>query len=1452
MKPEDKKTINALEERFKAIQLELFKISKQTKVSALSSESDIKAIKADIINSIRQLAALPPPTKKDDVGFSGATDAIMRNFLGLIDSGADPSISDFYRAVQVLKRHSKTQIGLERWKRWNKSLEPLAKEEAKQSGDDLTKKYIFGSGKMEGTTKDGGLKYRFDGRSLVLNSGGATLNKKIYETLAKAGVQVMVAGIKGVPDLMIPFRYIRTAFKILDKGKFAGTVKKGIQELKTKIVSWKKVAQTAGAQTEPSEPNEEYAKAVVFLEKFTKALFGTFSKNTIMSFKITADVLDECTISDVDNYSLCAAEEIFRLSKPMFDRRKYLIPPFPKSKISEAIKYLRSNHRDFYTYSSGKSKLDLSLIDATVGSVKNAPDKAWKEDLLFVLLVIQKLNKKVWKIKQQGLTIKPFIFEGDYIYFVPSNNSLNWKLKEFGEETEVIRRNRWIANRNINNEWYKGFYIPKLDALAEEFKNSENLTHLEKPTLLLKEFVKKNRPKFDALKTIEPEKTKPKTEPKKTEPKKTTKHQLSISKRKTALNLLDEYAINYSKDTYEKIKDGDIDDTQLDLILKINDALSQVPKDKNIVGVSFLPKDFQKKEEEENYFTLTSTRFDSKIEGVQLVIHTIDDIVGKWFVFKKKIKREMKYIYQARVALLAAKDTPLYKIEDDYAQSRNWFGLTNANVQTRIAYSNYVQVFTLNKYLGKIARYYDKKGQYAFAYGIRSVLLRRAPIFDDCSELAELWGKGEFKDVDPTLLKKIKKMIPKKFEADGIIPSKQVGVPAKKVKFKPYEYQQIGSAFAWMAGGRAYIGDTMGLGKTIQGLLFLSIGEEQGKKVYPALIVCPAGLQDNWIKEINAWLPTKTVSKIDSKEKTDITVTSFNKVNNYSSFIEDRKFKTFIVDEAHYIKNEKSMRSKSFRLLATRKDDKDEFITPYILLLSGTPLENRVDELFAQFNALRPDLFPSKEAFNMAFSPKVTRITKDGFKYQVEDREAVEAQDLRTKLSKAIRCIMIRRLKSDVQNTLKLPNKRRILVNAEVGEEARKLYKKMQDETRNLIAKSLQKRFTLDIAKMIKGGILPKEAIDSTKDFIENELNIIGQIEKTVLAVYGYLRRAAGEAKIPVATQWVKDFVTKTKKPLLIWVDHQKVLNSMVDALKEINVSYGVIDGSVSSKKRSELVDQFQNGELQAMVMTKAGREGLTLTQASDALFVERWLVPTWEEQAEDRIYRIGQDKDVDIHYLQFKGSFDDKIEEMINSKRAIIDAVVGEEEVQKGSSDTKIEDSLIKKISADMTKRIVSELSDAPLTNKELMPTKKMIKDALVELGAQRELLQFKEQVDAPIQKVFKGTRPSDRAKVRVQIWNDIPNNGISLVEFKDSRGSSMYNKMKKDRNIRIVEQRERVPITDVGFSPKVRFAIREAMNLPDKRLPMYDAKKLMTKQQIKQMLDLGYAQIVKQDIEI
>ena len=78
------------------------------------------------------------------------------------------------------------------------------------------------------------------------------------------------------------------------------------------------------------------------------------------------------------------------------------------------------------------------------------------------------------------------------------------------------------------------------------------------------------------------------------------------------------------------------------------------------------------------------------------------------------------------------------------------------------------------------------------------------------------------------------------------------------------------------------------------------------------------------------------------------------------------------------------------------------------------------------------------------------------------------------------------------------------------------------------------------------------------------------------------------------------------------------------------------------------------------------------------------------------------------------------------------------------------------------------------------------------------------------------------------------------------------MYNKMKKDRNIRIVEQRERVPITDVGFSPKVRFAIREAMNLPDKRLPMYDAKKLMTKQQIKQMLDLGYAQIVKQDIEI
>ena len=715
----------------------------------------------------------------------------------------------------------------------------------------------------------------------------------------------------------------------------------------------------------------------------------------------------------------------------------------------------------------------------------------------------------------------------------------------------------------------------------------------------------------------------------------------------------------------------------------------------------------------------------------------------------------------------------------------------------------------------------------------------------DCDpKLSSLWGKGYYRDIeDKEMVEEIKKSIPRDFETEGLIPSKSLGGKPQKVMFKPYEYQEIGAYFAYKMR-RAYIGDTMGLGKTIQALLWLRLLDKDNS-AYPALVCAPASVVYNWIDECKRWLPKVSVSAYDDKEKTDIRVISWGSLANQESRIINQDYESFIVDEAHYGKNgykkPSPQRAKAFMRIG--------IAVPNLLLLSGTPMENRVDELWSQIFAINPHAYPTHREFELAYSPKKEIKLKNGMIIKVQDDDALKSykeskgESLFVKLNQEMRCLMIRRLKSDVQETLQLPEKKRIYIQADVGAEGKQIYKQKQEQMRTLVGLALRKRILGNIKKDILGGMTLEDAVNKAQDYVRNEIDI-DVIENTGIALFGYLRRATADAKIPVATQWIKDFISIKKKPLLIWADHQKVVDNMKQALNDIGISYGVIDGSVSKKARNEVVKDFQRGDTDAVILTKAGREGLTLTRASDALFVERWLVPTWEEQAEDRIYRIGQKDEVNIYYLMMDDSTDVQISEMIDKKRKSIQEAVGLERIEDSiGKEASIEDSVIKHVASQLIKKIKEELEGKPLREDELIPSDDEIRALFMGEEFEQEFLQVFPKINISIKEVVKVKSPSRGKKLDVY---DLIRSGDSLADAKQEHGSTVNSLLSGGNIITRDLILENEPINKVKMNESLKDVVTRARN-NNWMIPLATAKKLASSQQIKRFVEKGLGKTIK-----
>ena len=431
-----------------------------------------------------------------------------------------------------------------------------------------------------------------------------------------------------------------------------------------------------------------------------------------------------------------------------------------------------------------------------------------------------------------------------------------------------------------------------------------------------------------------------------------------------------------------------------------------------------------------------------------------------------------------------------------------------------------------------------------------------------------------------------------------------------------YPFQYVGVRFTELAGGRALIGDDMGVGKTIQALAYAALHPEQ----HPVLVVCPANVKFNWLKEARAWLPTYESAVIrkgsDPVPDADIVVINYDLMHKQQARLEERGFNIVICDESHYLKNNKAKRTQATLAVAGASKS--------VLCLSGTAITNRPNEFFTTLNLLRPVEFPSF----MAYAKQYCDAYHNGWGWDFSGASNIKELHERT------RSVAIRRLKKEVM--AELPDKIRQLVDVVPNNSDMRQYRKTHQSWVN------------EYQALKSNGALPAGFV----------LNMLTE-----------LRHEAGRLKAKDAATWAINYYDSTEKPIIVFTHHRDVQDAVVQEYsKQGGKKYGIIHGGVSAENRQRLVNNFQDGQLSALFCsTVAAKEGLTLTAADTVLFVEREWVPGWEEQAEDRVNRIGQDAET-VHalYLTVKGTIDEKFNAVVEEKRKVVAAVLDGGEVGK------------------------------------------------------------------------------------------------------------------------------------------------------------------------------------------
>ncbi|ANF95274.1 DEAD/DEAH box helicase [Paenibacillus bovis] len=445
--------------------------------------------------------------------------------------------------------------------------------------------------------------------------------------------------------------------------------------------------------------------------------------------------------------------------------------------------------------------------------------------------------------------------------------------------------------------------------------------------------------------------------------------------------------------------------------------------------------------------------------------------------------------------------------------------------------------------------------------------------------------------------------------------------------YQQYGYQWLRTLAHYGFGG--ILADDMGLGKTLQSITFIaSVLSEIRSSGEPAIIVAPASLTYNWQYEFRRFAPDIRTTIIDGSRmqrqqqwqeihrsdnsglESDVIITSYPLLRRDMEYAGQGSFHTMILDEAQSFKNALTQTARAVKQIQAR----------HRFALTGTPIENSIYELWSIMHVIMPGLLGTRKEF--------------------ADLEA------RT-IAKRVRPFILRRMKSDVLK--ELPDKLETTHVSELLPEQKKIYAAYLAQ-------------------------LQQDALEHLyeKNFAEYQIRILAGLTRLRqicchpgLFVQDY---EGGSAKLAQLLEIVNDYRDAGKR-ILVFSQFTGMLSRIREELRQYNVPYFYLDGSTPSAERVELCRRFNEGEQDVFLISlKAGGTGLNLTGADTVILYDLWWNPAVEEQAADRAHRMGQQNRVQVIRMVARGTVEEKMLELQQSKKDLIDEII-----QPGQSATPV-----------------------------------------------------------------------------------------------------------------------------------------------------------------------------------
>ncbi|MCR8644549.1 DEAD/DEAH box helicase [Paenibacillus sp. N1-5-1-14] len=453
------------------------------------------------------------------------------------------------------------------------------------------------------------------------------------------------------------------------------------------------------------------------------------------------------------------------------------------------------------------------------------------------------------------------------------------------------------------------------------------------------------------------------------------------------------------------------------------------------------------------------------------------------------------------------------------------------------------------------------------------------------------------------------------------------------------KYQQEGLSwlmFLRQLGLGGVLADDMGLGKTIQWISYLLTMKEKEDVQAPALLICPTSVLGNWQMELEKFAPSikvhmhygasraKGAAFMEAIQEADVVITSYTLSQMDEPEMCSVTWSSLCLDEAQMIKNAYTKQSAAIRQIPA----------DHRIALTGTPIENRLTELWSIFDFVNPGYLSTLHDFRKRY---VNPIEKE------QDQGLIE------QIQKLIQPFLLRRIKKDPKIQLDLPEKNEMKTYVSLNAEQGSLYE-------NLIQNMLEK--VDELTPMERRGLILatltrlKQVCDHPSLLVQEDVELGEDLRSNKLArlieMIGELRSEGG--KCLIFTQFVK-------------MGH--LMQSVIE--RELGEKVQFLHGGVPKVKRDEMVAHFQKENVEGeessaifILSLKAGGTGLNLTAANHVFHIDRWWNPAVENQATDRAFRIGQRRDVQVHKFITLGTLEERIDEMIERKQGLSEQIVG------------------------------------------------------------------------------------------------------------------------------------------------------------------------------------------------